>query len=150
MKYNFGIFLLLVSINTHAALNKWIDADGKVHYSDTAPTGVAAQKLRGSAPPDTGGQVNEAAPQKTTAEREAEWKKSQQAQEEADKKSAKEKEIADIKKQNCVKARNNLKALESSPLLVTYDENGERKYLDEGARKHEIDEASKTVTLHCN
>lgn len=150
MKYCLGIFFFLTSLCGHAALNKWVDADGKVHYSDTPPTGVATQKLKSSAPPDSAGQVNEVAAPKTTAEREAEWKKSQQAKEEAEKKSAKEKEVAAVKKQNCTNARSNLKALENSPLLVTYDEKGERTFLDESARKREIDNASKAVSTHCN
>ena len=59
MKRCLPIFLLLLSVNAHGALNKWVDAEGNIHYSDEPPppnvktqtlvapvaaSGVAAQK----------------------------------------------------------------------------------------------------------
>jgi glutaredoxin len=40
----FAVFLCL-PVTAGAELYKWIDADGKVHYSDSAPTGTKAKRL---------------------------------------------------------------------------------------------------------
>lgn len=37
MKRCLPIFLLLLSVSAHGALNKWVDTEGKVHYSDQPP-----------------------------------------------------------------------------------------------------------------
>jgi hypothetical protein len=71
MKLSLAICLLLTSFNSHAALNKWVDADGKVHYSDTPPTDVKVKTLRSSAAPDAITPVSGVAAQKSLAEREA-------------------------------------------------------------------------------
>lgn len=150
MKYCLAIFLLLTSISSHAALNKWVDADGKVHYSDTAPADVKAEKLRRSAAPDPISAVSGIAAPKSLAEREAEWKKSQKRKEEAAQKADQEKEAASIKQKNCEAARGNLATLENSPAIVSYNEKGERIYMDDASRKQSIEESRKAVSSYCN
>ena len=150
MKYCLAICLLLTSINTYAALNKWVDADGKVHYSDSAPVDVKVKKLRGSTAPDTSAPASGVSAQKSVAEREAEWKKSQKSKDEAEKKAALEKENVAIKQKNCDGARGNLAAYENSPRMVQYDAKGERTYLDEAGRAQEIEAARKAVSTNCN
>jgi hypothetical protein len=151
MKYFMLTSLLLTSLNAHAALNKWIDAEGKVHYSDTVPIDVKVQKLKTSPTSGTENQASSGVPvQKTIAEQDAEWKKAQKAKEEAEKKSAKEQEIAQIKQKNCENARNNLEVYENSPNVVTYNAQGERNFLDESARAQKIDDARKVVNTQCN
>lgn len=150
MKYCLAICLLLTSIGTHAALNKWVDADGKVHYSDSPPVDAKVQKLRNSTAPEASAPATGAPAQKSVAEREADWKKSQNTKDEAEKKAALEKENVAIKQKNCDSARGNLAAYENSPRMVQYDAQGERTYLDETARAQKIDEARKAVSTYCN
>ena len=150
MKYSLAIFLLLTSITSHAALNKLVDADGKVHYSDTAPSDVKVKTLRSSAAPDAITPVSGVAAPKSLAEREAEWKKSQKSKEEATQKAAREQEAALVKQKNCETARNNLATLENSPAIVTYSEKGERTLMDDAARKQSIEEARKLISSFCN
>lgn len=150
MKYFMLTSLLLISLSAHAALNKWIDAEGKVHYSDTAPNDVKAQKLKTSESSDNVYQASGVPAQKTIAERDAEWKKTQKAKEEAENKSAKEQEAAQVKQKNCENARSNLINYENSPRIATYNTQGERGILDENARSQKIDEARKAVSTFCN
>lgn len=150
MKHSLAIVLLLTSISSHAALNKWVDADGKVHYSDTAPADVEVKTLRRSAAPDAITPVSGAAAPKSLAEREAEWKKSQKTKEEATQKAAQEQEAASVKQKNCESARNNLATLENSPAIVTYNDKGERAFMDDAARKQNIDEVRKAISSFCN
>lgn len=150
MKYLFFSLLLLGSVNAQAALNKWVDADGKVHYSDTAPADAKVKRLRSSAEPESATPASGVPAPKSLAEREAEWKKSQLSKAEAEKKAAQQKEQDLTKQKNCEAARSNLAALENSPALVTYNAQGERTYLDDTARAQRIEEARQAVKNNCN
>ncbi len=150
MKHILAIFLLITSFSTYAALNKWVDAEGKVHYSDSPPVDVKVQKIRTSVAPDSISSESGVTAPKSIAERDAEWKKEQKGKAEAEQKLAKEKEAADIKQKNCESARSNLATLENSPVLVTYNEKGERTYMDDTSRKQRTDEARKSVSSFCN
>ncbi|HQS59403.1 MAG: hypothetical protein B7Y56_15440 [Gallionellales bacterium 35-53-114] len=150
MKYCLAIVLLIGSFSAHAALNKWVDADGKVHYSDSPPADVKVQKLRGSSAPEDSAASSGVPAQKSIAEREAEWKKSQKTRDEAEQKVAREKEAEQIKQKNCDSARSTLAAYEKSPRMVQYDAKGEPSYLDDTARTQKIDEARKAVSSFCN
>jgi hypothetical protein len=150
MKYCLAISLLLTSISTHAALNKWVDAQGKVHYSDTAPADASVQKLKTFVAPDTGSTVSGVPAQKTLAEREAEWKKSQKAKEEASDKEAKAQEALQTRQKNCESARSNLATYENSPRLATYNAQGEKNIMDDSTRQQKIEEARKIVSNYCN
>lgn len=149
MKQLLIISLLLTSFNASAALNKWVDAEGKVHYSDTVPADVIAQKIRQSSAPDSTPPSPEAAAPKSLAEREAEWKKAKKTKEETAQKAEKEQEAQSIKQKNCEGARSNLANYENSPAIVSYNEKGERIFLDEATRQKKIEDARKSVSSHC-
>lgn len=150
MKHCLAICLLLTNINAYAALNKWVDADGKIHYSDSAPADVKAKKLRSSSAPDAIAPASGVPAQKSLAERETDWKKSQKSKEEAEQKAALDKENTAIKQKNCDGARGNLAAYENSPRMVQYDAKGEPTYLDDAARAQKVEEARKAVSTYCN
>lgn len=146
MKHFLAILLFFTCLQSHAALNKWVDADGKVHYSDNPPVEVKVQTLRSAAEPEA---TTPASAPKTIAEREAERKKNQLSKEEDNKKAEQEKAVALAKQKNCESARSNLTVYENSPLIATYDAKGQRAFLDEAAHKKEIDEARKAVSKYC-
>jgi hypothetical protein len=149
MKRYFTIITLaLISFNVHAELNKWVDADGKVHYSDTPPPDVTTQSVRNIAGKDTT-EAPSYSP-KTIAEREAEMKKAKQAKEEASKKKAALDAAAEVKKHNCEAARQNVRTLEHADSIVTYNEKGERIPLDNSARAQRLEEANKAISTNCN
>lgn len=150
MKQNLIIILFFISLNTYAGVNKWVDADGNVHYSDTPPENIKTTKIKSAAPPDTLLPESNLAAPKTLAEREAEWKKSQKAKEESALKASQEQAAAAIKQKNCEGARGNLAALEHGTALVTYNEKGERSFLDDAGRKQRIDEAQQAISSYCN
>jgi hypothetical protein len=88
--------------------------------------------------------------QKTLAEREAEWKKSQKAKDEATEKEAKAQEVIQTRQKNCESARSNLATYENSPRLATFNAQGEKNYIDESTRQQKIEEARKIVSNYCN
>jgi hypothetical protein len=150
MKFSLAIFLLCGSLSAYAALNKWVDADGKVHYSDTAPSDVKVKKIKSSSSPDSISPASGASAPKSLAERDAEWKKSQKAKAEAEQKAAKKTEEDNVKQKNCALARSNLSTLESSQSIVTYNDKGERTFMDDASRTQQLEEARKSVSSFCN
>lgn len=139
----------LFSLNAQAGLNKWVDAQGNVHYSDTPPQNVKTQSV-----PNVAGTGQAAAPatysSKSYVEREAELKKSKQEKAEANEKKAQQEAQTEEKKRNCTGAQQNLRMLEEGTRIVTYDANGEKTYLDDAAREQRLNEARKAVSNYCN
>jgi hypothetical protein len=141
--------LALLGLNAHAGLNKWVDAEGKVHYSDTRPPDVNAESVR-----SISGKGQADAPAsystKSVAEREAEWKKAKVNKEEAAQKQAQQDEMTAAKQRSCESARNNLRTLEQGGRVFTYDEKGERVHMDDDARAQRLEEARKAIASNCN
>ena len=135
--------LLLLSFSTYGALHKWVDADGKVHYSDEPPPANVKGTTLKAEPAPTGSAA------KTTAEREADYKKSQKAKQEAEQKSAKQQEDALARQKNCENAQQNLRALEAGGRMSVYDDKGERSILDDAGRQQHIEQVRKIISTDC-
>ena len=145
MKRCLPIFLLLLSVSAHGALNKWVDADGKVHYSDDAPpSNVKAQTLV------TPSAISGVPAQKTVAEREAERKKALKTKEEAAQKTTQQQENELTKQKNCAGAKANLRTYESGAAIAAYNDKGEKSNIDDAARQQGIEEANKQISTYCN
>lgn len=147
------ILLVLSSANAFAGLNKWVDENGKVHYSDQPPpANVTAKTLRSAPGPadtsDTAASSAPAAP-KTIAEREAELKKAKQAKKEAADKAAKEQVAAETAKTNCAAAQQNLRTLQSGMRMVEVDAKGERSYLSDEQRQQRITNVQNDISKFC-
>lgn len=150
-------FLLLASALSIAVspalaeVNKWVDANGKVQYSDQAPAGKAnVEKLRiEKTTPPTAAAVGKPAAAKTLAERDLEYRQGRVAAEEAQKKQAQVDADTKGRQENCANARGNLKTLEQGGRVYNYDANGERTYLDDSARSKSLDDAKKRVAEWC-
>jgi Domain of unknown function (DUF4124) len=150
------ILLMLASTNTFAAISKWVDAQGQVHYSDQPPPPEAkAETLRSAS--DTEGTAGTsgvnatsapAAP-KTIAEREAELKKAQQAEQAAADKAAQKQAATEAIKANCATAQQNLRTLQEGIRMVEVDANGERSYLDDNQRQQRIAKTQQDVSNYC-
>lgn len=158
MKRYLTMLLLLSSTTAFAALNKWVDEKGEVHYSDAPPpANVKAKTLRTSpvVAPDTvtpaSGVAAASAPagQKTIAEREAELRKAQQAQKEAEERAAKEQADRDAEKANCANAQQFLRTLQEGGRMMELDAQGERVYLEDDERQKRIAKAQEDVKTWC-
>lgn len=150
MKRYFTILTLaLIGFNAHAELNKWVDADGKVHYSDTPPPEAATQNVRVFSGKDQTEAPADHTP-KTIAEREAEYKKSKQEKTEAAQKKAQQDANSEARKNNCAAARENARILEAGTPIVTLNANGERTYMDDSSRAQRLEQANKAISANCN
>ncbi|HUW26012.1 MAG TPA: DUF4124 domain-containing protein [Gallionella sp.] len=156
MKKFLLILLMFASASALAGLNKWVDADGKVHYSDQPPpANVKATVLRSSsdatgsaATGETAASSAPAAP-RTFAEREAELKKAQQAKQEAADKVAQEQAEVDARKESCIAAQKNLSLLQEGMRMVEVDAHGERYYLNDQQRQQRIVKAQQDISTYC-
>jgi len=156
MKKFLLILLTLASMNVFAALNKWTDANGKVHYSDLPPpANVKAKTLRATpvagSPASASGVAASSVPAapKTIAEADAEYKKAQQAKKEAAEKLTQEQNKADEIKAACVGLRQNLMTLESGTRVQVFSANGERAYMDDTQRQQSLEKARQEVSTYC-
>lgn len=156
MNKYFLILVLLASGNSFAGLNKWVDENGKVHYSDQPPpASVKAKTLRSTSTTtaigSASGVVTSSAPAapKTIAEREAELKKAQQAKKEAADKAAKEQADAEVNKANCTAAQQNLRNLQSEVRMMEIDAKGERSFMSDEQRQQRISKTQQEVSTFC-
>lgn len=146
------VSMLALATVAQAGVTRWVDADGKVHYSDKPPPPTAkSQKnldLKNSpalpiAAPDS------KAGEKSLAEKDLESRKRRVQAEETAAKQAKEQEEEKSKKTNCVQARNQLQALQGGQRMSKFDEKGERVFLEDNERVKAIEETKKSVDSWC-
>jgi len=116
-----------------AATYKWVDANGRVVYSDQPPpASVKAETISAPPPPANPNAVKDLA----AKEAELQQRRLLRADEEA--KSAKKVAEADKKREQCGKMRGQLLVIQSDPtLLYQTNEKGERVLMDESARRRE-------------
>jgi hypothetical protein len=143
--------VLAMASSAHAGITKWVDADGKVHYSDGPPPASAKSQKplniqsspAGAQPASAGGEG------KSLAERDLESRKRRVEAEEAAAKEAKDKEEAKRKQANCAQARAQLQALQEGQRMSSYNEKGERVFMEDSARPAAIEEAKRAVDSWC-
>lgn len=135
MKRCLPICLLLLSFSAHGALTKWVDADGKVHYSDEKPPENV--KVEVLTPPRAS--ASGVPPAETFNEREAGMKRTK-----------KNKEEASSKQGDCESARANLRTLENSPQITIQNDRGENILMDDSTRWKQIEETRKQISALCN
>lgn len=138
--------LMLCCSLAEAAPYKWLDADGRLHYSDTPPP-TSAQML----PLEQRHSLTSSRNQRgeTLEERELARKRARLQQEAVTQEARVAEENAAIKRDNCTKARTVLAQLERGGRLVSTDENGERIYLDEEMVEQRRREAEQMIRDNC-
>lgn len=160
---------IAVCMPAGAQLYKWVDANGRVQYSDRPPAGQQAQKIGRSgvgAPPHpaeaasptdkagaTASAEGNAAPSAqpaSVAEQEQAFRKRRMEKEEAQQKQAKldaEKRARDAQ---CQQTRNYLKSVEGGRRIVRTNDKGEEEYLDDTQIKQEAERARQLLASNCS
>ena len=141
----FAIASLLAAATVGAQIYEWKDDKGKTHFSDQPPAGnTGAQRTIDTAPP-----ASSATPQKSTADRELDYRKRQKdAQDKAEQAQKKQTEIAE-RKDACDAARRLLETLESGERVALRDDKGERYYMDDAQRQQESEKARRIMQSSC-
>lgn len=128
-----------------ANVYKWVDPQGKVHYSDQPPS-VQAQSLRGS-PAGQAATTREAI--ESLDAREQAFRKRMEEAEHARAQAAQATETARIKRENCERARTNLAQLNNTPRVYTTNAAGQRTYMDDTTRAATTARNRQAVSENC-
>lgn len=144
-RFAIAVAALLATTAVNAQIYQWKDENGKTVISDKPPVGGArsSRKIESEAP------AASAAPQKTTADREMDFRKRQQEAQDKNDKAQKEQAAAADKKENCDRARRYLDSLQSGERIALRDDKGERYYMEDAQRQQEIAKAQQTVQESC-
>jgi len=146
------LFILAMTLAAAASAQayKWVDRDGKVRYGDVPPPGVKATPLK---PPPGPSSPPAAAAKKDAAKAlspEAAYRKRQEdAQKEREKQGQAEAE-AQAKREQCARAQESLRTLESGQRIARTDAKGERYYLEDAQIAQETAKARQAVQQWCN
>ena len=145
-----------------AAQWKWRDKTGHTQYSDLppppgVPEGDILQRPAGAtaarrqapvaAPASAASAAPLAAARASDPELEARRKKAEQ--EVADKKKAEEAKLAATKAENCARAREQMRTLDSGQRMSRINAKGEREVLDDAARTAETQRARDVMASEC-
>ncbi len=141
------IIFMLASTDALADINKWVDAQGQVHYSDQPPPpSVQPRTLRTDSADAAGSGIAET---DTVAERTAKSKRAELEKQAAAKiteqKLASEKAL----KVNCENAQQNLRTLQSGVRMVEIGANGEQSYINDAQRQQRIAKAQQDISVNC-
>jgi len=157
MKRLLTIALLVAALPASAAMYKWVDKDGKIHYSDQPPPEGAKQSgvvntpapaTPAAAPSAPGAGAPPKGP-KTAAEQEMEFRKRRLEAAEADAKRQQDAQAAEEKKRNCTQANSRLTALETGGRITKHGPDGETVYLSDAEIGKELVEARKIADSWC-
>lgn len=143
------ILLMLASTNAFAGISKWVDAQGRVHYSDQPPPPNAQTKTLRPVSGTGDSASSGVAAAKTAAEREAELKRDNLAKQAEADKVAQKKAAEDALKINCANAQANLRSLQSGVRMMEIDANGQRSFMDETQRQQRIAKTQQEITTNC-
>lgn len=148
------LFIVVMGFAAAAAAQqfKWVDKDGRLQYGDVPPPGVKAQRLKpppGAAPaPSAAAKKDEKGAAKPLSPEAAYRKRQEDAQKENEKAAQAEQEAA-AKRENCIRAQEGLRALESGQRIARTDAKGERYYLEDAQIAQETARARQIVQESC-
>jgi len=139
---------------------KWRDSRGQVHISDIPPPRdvpdkdvlqrpeVVARKPA-PAPAAAASAAVGAAPAKAPVDAELEERKRKAEQDQEAKAKADQQKAAAIRKDNCLRARDQLATLDSGQRIARIKADGEREILDDEARAKEARRARDAIASEC-
>ena len=143
-------FLAAVAAGSALGQIKCWNEGGKRVCGDAPPAGAKVTTIRGTSPgaAPAAGEAAKGAP--SAADQEQEYRKRQQeAQKAAEKTAADERERA-AKQENCERARQQLRSLDSGARIRRFDAKGEPYFLEDAQREAESARLRQQVSQHCS
>ncbi len=123
---------LLFATSATAALYKWVDASGRVTYSDQPPSGDVKAEII-SAPPA----ASNPAAVRDMANQEADFRKRQTQKAADQKKAAQAQQDEANRRQYCADLRNQIRIYDSGLVVQKVDANGGPVYMEDDAKRAE-------------
>jgi hypothetical protein len=134
--------MLLASPSPHAQVYKWVDENGKAHYSDK-PSEAQKQKAQTVPTPAAKAPAQAANPPEDWQNRERDFQRRRVEQ------GMKEVEQAQAIKERCAQSRKALAQLRDDVALYRVNDKGERVYIEAPERKAMEQKARQDMTQHC-
>jgi hypothetical protein len=139
---------------------KWRDKNGQTQYSDLPPpSGIAdadilqrpsaAQRGAAAAAAASGAASGAPALSPKGSDPELEAKRRKAEQDVAAKKKAEDEKVAVAKADNCLRAKAQMRTLDSGVRLSRTNDKGEREYLDDSARAAEAKRTQNIIASDC-
>ena len=130
----------------HAQIMKCVGAGGRVEFAAACPPGTKGQSTGILNKPEAAS----SGPQKSLAERDADFKKRQLEQKETSKKGEEKTQETTDRKQNCETAQNYLRSLQSGARIGKTDPaTGERVFMEDSDRAAEMARAQRAADSNC-
>lgn len=141
--------ILASAIAAEAQVYQWQDENNKTVISDRPPSGPVRQlrRIDTAAPPPASEPA--AAPAKTLADRDMEFRKRQQEARDAAEKSDSEQRANARKREDCEAARKSLRSLESGERILLPDGKGGRYPIDDSERAQLISRMREDLQRDC-
>lgn len=144
------LFLMLACTNSFAAISKWVDNQGQVHYSDQPPPpDEKSEILRSTSDAAAPAGASAVPAQKSIAEQEADLEKARQAKQQAAKKAAQKQAADDALKTRCENAKRNLMTLQAGGRMEEFNANGERSFVTDDERQQRINTTQQEISELC-
>jgi hypothetical protein len=146
----FGVALACACGAAQAQIKCWNEAGRRV-CGDTPPAGarVTTVPVPAAPAPDPAAAKETKKPPLSPAEREQEFRRRQLEAQKAAAKAEEERQQAVARGENCERAREALRALESGERIVRVDAKGERYFLEEEQIRQEAAKARQLVQQWC-
>lgn len=146
MKWLIAVLVMMAPALAAAQVNKCLDASGKVvGYGSECPPGSRSEKMDIRSAPPTG-----TPPQKSLAERDADFRKRQVERKEAEVKAEKKAADSTEQKRACSDAQAYLRNLQEKQRIPRTDpKTGERSFLQDAEYPKEIARAKQMIAANC-
>jgi len=135
--------LLLAASSTMAAMYKWVDDEGNIHYSQTPPMERQSEQIEKPRMPAPPPKADAAPADTTTAEPTAGTESEGPSEEEI---RAEKERVAE----ECRRARQWISEIENKPRLRVRDDSGNLRYLTEEERQARLKQAQDYLRKYCN
>ena len=139
-----ALFLLFAPLAAPAAVYQWRDADGTVVYSQTPPPDGSARKVPPPPPPPRPEQAR-----KSLEKLRQQLEDRREDRRLSSEKAAQQKKKAQIRRQNCERARNNLQRVEQRPHALVSDGKGGMHRMTAEEWQQRLEQYRKDVEKFC-
>ena len=141
-----SLFISLIPISSYAAVYKWTDDDGNVHYSQTKPTNAQSKRMKMAPPPqqDQSTYKRPSLGKKDGADNQDNEQTSGDSGNQSDKKKS-----ANKQDPGCKSARSTLKTLLSSGRVRQRDKDGNLSYMSDEQKNQRIKHEQDFIAKNC-
>lgn len=139
-----GLVILVLAANASAAMYKWVDENGEVHYTQSPPPeGVQGETIKPPPKVDTKSAVEQ------LDAKEKQWDDLQKQKADAAKKEAEQQDQIAKKKANCKLGHDKLDSY-VQPRVKKTNADGSKEWMTEEERQAQIKEANNIIKEFCD